>query len=55
MTKVLTYRSRLSQWLRIKKRRECEVDKATQNLTKNYPMRTRTQLIYIRVDAKKSD
>lgn len=53
MTKVLTYRSRLSQWLRIKKRRE--VDKATQNLTKNYPMRTRTQLIYVRVDAKKSD
>lgn len=49
------YRSRLSQWSRIKKRRECEVDKATQNLTKNYPMRTRTELIYIRVDAKKSD
>lgn len=53
MTKVLTYRSRLSQWLRIKKRRKCEVDKATQNVTKNYPKRTRTQLIYVRVDAKK--
>ena len=51
MTKVLTYRSRLSQGLGNQKHQEFKVDKTTRDGKKNYFKGTLTQLLYARGDA----
>ena len=53
LTKVLTYRYRLSQGSRVKKHQEVQVVKATRNKRENYLKGMLTQLLYARGDAQR--
>ena len=55
LTKVLTYRYRLSQGSRVKKHQEVQVVKATRNKRENYLKGMLTQLLYARGDAQRTD
>ena len=55
LTKVLTYRYRLSQGSRVKKHQEVQVVKATRNQRENYLKGMLTQLLYARGDAQRTD
>ena len=55
LTKVLTYRYRLSQGSRVKKHQEVQVVKATRNQRENYLKGMLTQLLYTRGDAQRID
>ena len=55
LTKVLTYRYRLSQGSRVKKHQEVQVVKATRNQRENYLKGMLTQLLYARDDAQRTD
>ena len=55
LTKVLTYRSRLSQGSRVKKHQEVLVVKATRNQRENYLKGMLNQLLYARGDAQRTD
>ena len=54
-TKVLIYRSRLSQGSRVKKHQEVLVVKATPNQRENYLKGMLNQLLYARGDAQRTD
>ena len=55
LTKVLTYRYRLSQGSRVKKHQEVQVVKATRNQKENYLKGMQTQLLYARGDSQRTD
>ena len=55
LTKVLTYRSRLSQGSRVNKHQEVLVVKATRNQRENYLKGMLNQLLYARGDAQRTD
>ena len=55
LTKVLTYRYRLSQGSRVKKHQEVLVVKATRNQRENYLKGMLNQLLYARGDAQRTD
>ena len=55
LTKVFTYRYRLSQGSRVKKHQEVQVVKATRNQKENYLKGMQTQLLYARGDAQRTD
>ena len=55
LTKVLTYRYRLSQGARVIKHQEVQVVKDTRNQRENYLKGMLTQLLYARGDAQRTD